>query len=119
MAITLTYWKNKDVLNYDIVAYTSYKVPMRCVTNSMKHWNELAPSAELGWLYRKMPIEEWGKRYVDELLSEHGKELERLAECSDAGTFIQILFLEEDKEDGERKWLYEALRHYTNNVYIE
>lgn len=117
--IMLTYWKKKAPLDYDILAFTSLSVPARCTQPGIQHWKDLAASQELGDLWGKMPEEEWGERYYQELMTDKNARLLELVKLSDSGKWIQILFFEESPKEGERPWLYKALKQYTEEVYIE
>lgn len=117
--IMLTYWKKKDLREYDKVIYTSKSVPARCTQPGIEHWNQLAPSDELHSLWCKNPSAEVGKMYEQELRTVLLPELMKLVELSEKGTWIQILFFEENPEDGERPWMFKVLSDFTKDVYIE
>lgn len=117
--IMLTYWKKKDLREYDLVIYTSKSVPERCLQPGIEHWKQLAASDELCELWGKIPESEFGSRYEQELRTVLKDEVDRLVKLSESGKWIQILFFEEKPDEGERPWLYNVLSELTSDVYIE
>lgn len=117
--IMLTYWKNKNLREYDKAIYTSASVPARCTQPGIEHWKQLAPSQKLCDLWGKIPESEWGPMYEQELRTTLLPELMKLVELSHKGTWIQVLFFEKSPEEGERPWVYKVLSELTKDVYIE
>ena len=117
--IMLTYWKNKDLREYDKVIYTSASVPARCTQPGIEHWKQLAPSQELCNLWGKLPEVELGARYEEELRTVLLPELRKLIELSESGKWIQVLFFEKSPDEGERPWMFKVLSELTTDVYIE
>ena len=117
--IMLTYWKNKNLREYDKAIYTSASVPARCTQPGIEHWKQLAPSGELCKLWGKVPETDWGAKYAEELRTVLLPELMKLVELSESGMWIQVLFFEESQEDGERPWMYQVLKELGTDVYIE
>lgn len=118
--ITLTGKNKVDTSMYDHVWYTTTSNPGMRV--GCEHHPELAASLNLhcaildGAITEDMFIE----KYISEMTS-HPK-IDALLEVikrSDAGEWFQFIFYEDSAEDGERKYLYDILKQYTNNVTLE
>ena len=113
--------KNKvDCQQYDHVWYCTTTCPgMR---QGCEHHPELAGSRELHALWYKggFSEEELYAMYVKEMsTSDKLLNLLEVIRRSDNGEWFQLIFYENDKNDGERKYLYDIIKKYTDNVYIE
>lgn len=109
-----------DTVMYDKVWYATHTCPG--MGPGCEHHPELAASQETCNLcYPPNPDpEEFYRRFVEELHSEPWQtHLRNLVKMSDAGEWIQLIYYELDKNDGERKYVYEVLRTMTDKVCIE
>lgn len=108
-----------DTKLYDKVWYATHTCPG--MGPGCEHHPELAASQETCNLcYGESPDnDEFYRRFVQELQSEPWQtHLRNLVELSNKGEWIQLIYYELDPNEGERKYVYDALRKMTSDVNI-
>ena len=118
--IMLSGKKKVDCMQYDHVWYVTTTCP--AMKQGCEHHPELAASKEAHNLCYgpNSNHEEFYKRYVAELTSEPKISLLKdIVRRSDAGEWFQLVFYEDDSNEGERPYLYSILKGLTNDVHIE
>jgi hypothetical protein len=112
--------KQVDCQQYDHVWYVTHTCPG--MKTGCEHHPELAASKKTCNLCYPphTDLDLFYKEYVRELTSEPRiSKLKQIVERSEAGEWFQLIFYEDDPNDGERPYMYKILKQLTNDVYIE
>lgn len=116
--IVLTSIYKIDCETFDNVWYCTTTCPGLRV--GCEHHPELAASREAGKIFYSGDEKGFYDAYVREMT--HAPKLGYLMEVirrSDLGEWFQLIFYERNPDEGERPYLYEIIKKYTDNVRIE
>lgn len=104
---------------YDVVYYATTTCPR--MREGCIHRPDIAGSKGLyKYIYELHDEEKFYAEYVKEMRSEPAfSKLKEIVAESSMGKWIQLIFYEEDANDGERKYLYSILKEMTNDVKVE